>query len=77
VKLVAYDAATAEVAALKNGTVAALIAQNPKQEGEVAMQTAAALIDGKPVAPKILTDLVTIGPGENAKADQYEYVGNC
>lgn len=77
VKLVAYDAATAEVAALKNGTVAALIAQNPKQEGEVAMQTAAALIDGKPVQPKILTDLVTIGPGENAKADQYEYVGNC
>lgn len=77
VKLIAYDAATAEVAALKNGTLAALIAQNPKQEGQVAMQTAAALIDGKPVRSKITTDLVTIGPGENTKADQYEYVGNC
>jgi len=77
VKLVAYDAASAEVAALKNGTLAALIAQNPKQEGEVAMQTAAALIDGKPVQSKIVTELVTIGPGENAKADQYEYLGNC
>lgn len=77
VKLVAYDAASAEVAALKNGTMAALIAQNPKQEGEVAMQTAAAMIDGKPVQSKILTELVTIGPGENAKADQFEYRANC
>lgn len=77
VKLVAYDSATAEVNALKNGTLSALIAQNPKQEGEVAMQVAASLIDGKPVESKILTELVTIGPGENAKADQYEYIGNC
>jgi ribose transport system substrate-binding protein len=77
VKLVAYDAATAEVNALKNGTLSALIAQNPKQEGEVAMQVAAALIEGKPVESRILTDLVTVGPGENAKADQYEYIGNC
>jgi ribose transport system substrate-binding protein len=77
VKLVAYDAASAEVAALKNGTLAALIAQNPKQEGEVAMQTAKALIDGKSVQPKQLTELVVIGPGENAKADQYEYKGDC
>ncbi|MDT5107876.1 MAG: ribose transport system substrate-binding protein [Mycobacterium sp.] len=77
VKLVAYDAATAEVNALKNGTLSALIAQNPKQEGEVAMQVADALIQGKPVEQKILTELVTIGPGENAKADQYQYVGNC
>jgi ribose transport system substrate-binding protein len=77
VKLVAYDAATAEVSALKNGTISALIAQNPQQEGEVAMQVASALIEGKPVQPKNLTQLVTIGPGENAKADQYEYKAGC
>ena len=38
VKIVAYDSATAEVNALKNGGLQALIAQNPKQEGEVAME---------------------------------------
>lgn len=77
IKLVAYDAATSEVNALKNGSISALIAQNPKQEGEVAMDTAAQLIQGKPVEPKQLTELVVIRAGENAKADQYEYKGNC
>ena len=38
VKVVAYDAATAEVNAFKNGGISSLIAQNPKQEGEVAME---------------------------------------
>jgi ribose transport system substrate-binding protein len=77
VKLVAYDAATAEVAALKNGVISALVAQNPRQEGQVAMQVAGSLVDGKPVARQTLTDLVVIGPGENAKADQYEYKAGC
>jgi ribose transport system substrate-binding protein len=77
VKLVAYDAATAEVNALKNGTISALIAQNPKQEGQVAMQVADALIQGKPVQPQNLTDLAVIGPGETGKADQYEYKAGC
>lgn len=77
VKVVAYDAATAEVAALKNGSIQALIAQNPSQEGEVAMQTAAALIDGEEVEPEILTELVVIREGEDAKADEYEYKAGC
>jgi ribose transport system substrate-binding protein len=77
VKLVAYDAATAEVAALKNGAISALVAQNPRQEGEVAMQVASSLIDGKPVNKQNLTDLVVIRTGENAKADQYEYKAGC
>lgn len=46
VKVVAYDAATAEVNAFKNGTIHALIAQNLKQEGEIAMEAAAKLIEG-------------------------------
>ena len=77
VKVVAYDAATAEVAALKNGSIQALIAQNPRQEGEVAMQNAAALIDGEEVEPEVLTDLVVIRQGEDAKADEYEYKAGC
>lgn len=77
VKMVAYDAATAEVNAFKNGKIQALIAQNPRQEGEVAMQTLKTLLDGGTVQPEIDTDLVTIKPGENAKADQYEYKAGC
>jgi ribose transport system substrate-binding protein len=77
VKMVAYDAATAEVNAFKNGTINALIAQNPRQEGEVAMQTLDALMKGQQVQPTIDTELVTIKPGENDKADQYEYKAGC
>jgi len=77
VRLIAYDAASAEVAALKNGTISALIAQNPGQEGSVAMQAADKLIKKQPVAPVTLTELVVIRHGENDKADRYEYKGNC
>ena len=77
VKVVAYDAASAEVAALKNGIISALIVQNPKQEGQVAMQTASKLIKGQSVKRTILTDLIVIGPGEDAKADKYEYKAGC
>jgi len=77
VKLVAYDAATAEVDGLKNGAIQALIAQNPNEEGVVAMQTAKALIDGEEVEKDIVTDLVVVRAGENDKADKYEYKANC
>jgi ribose transport system substrate-binding protein len=77
VNLIAYDAASAEVAALKNGTIAALIAQNPKQEGEVAMETAQKLIDGETVEKQILTDLVVIDKTNLDQADKYEYAGDC
>lgn len=77
IKVVAYDAATAEVNALKNGTIHALIAQNPKQEGEAAMEAAAKLIKGETLPETTLTEIVTIKGGENEKADQYEYVADC
>ncbi|KJF19304.1 sugar ABC transporter substrate-binding protein [Rhodococcus sp. WS3] len=77
VKMVAYDAATAEVNALKNGSIQALIAQNPKQEGEVAMSTLATLIDGGTVEPTQNTDLVIITSDDLEKADQYEYKADC
>ena len=77
VKVVAYDSATAEVNALKNGSISALIAQNPRQEGEVAMETASKLMKGESVEKTILTELVVIGPGESDKADKYEYKAGC
>ncbi len=77
VKVVAYDAATAEVNALDNGSISALIAQNPKQEGEVAMEAAARLVKGEHLKQTTLTEIVTITAGEKAKAARYEYKGDC
>ena len=77
VKVVAYDAATAEVSAFKNGGIAALIAQDPKQEGEVAMEAAAKLIAGQSLEKTTLTAIVAIKSGDTAAADKYEYKGDC
>jgi ribose transport system substrate-binding protein len=77
VKVVAYDSASAEVNALKNGGLQALIAQNPKQEGEVAMESAAKLIKGDKLEKTTLTEIVTIKSGDAATAAKYEYKGDC
>ena len=77
VKVVAYDAATAEVNAFKNGSISALIAQNPRQEGEVAMEAAAKLLKGQPVEKTMLTEIATIKSGDTAAAQRYEYKGDC
>jgi ribose transport system substrate-binding protein len=77
VKVVAYDAATAEVNALKNGGIQALIAQNPKQEGEVAMESAAKLVKGQKLDKTTLTEIVTVKGDDAATAEKYEYKGDC
>jgi ribose transport system substrate-binding protein len=77
VKLVAYDSATAEVNALMNGTISALIAQNPRQEGEVAMEIAKKLLGGGTVEKTTLTEIKVINAGDAALARQYEYKANC
>ncbi|WP_319520545.1 ABC transporter substrate-binding protein [uncultured Martelella sp.] len=77
VKMVAYDAASAEVAALKNGAIQALIAQNPKAEGEAAMDAAAALINGETLDKVTMTEIVTITADQPELADKYEYIADC
>ncbi|KGT94314.1 hypothetical protein NG99_09165 [Erwinia typographi] len=77
VKMVAYDAATAEVSALKNGAINVLIAQNPKQEGEAVIEIASKLLAGETVPKQTLTELVSIDSHEHAKADKYEYKADC
>ncbi len=76
-KVVAYDAASAEVAELENGAIQDLIAQEPKQEGEVAMESAARLIKGDKLDKATLAEIVTIKAGDTATADKYEYKGDC
>jgi ribose transport system substrate-binding protein len=77
VKMVAYDAASAEVAALKNGELQALIAQSPKQQGAVAMDIAAKLIAGEAVEPVTMAEIVAITADQHDVADRYEYVADC
>lgn len=77
VKLVAYDSAAAEVAALKNKQISVLIAQDPKREGEMSVEIAKKLLDGQPVGKMATADTVAIKAGETAKADRYEYRSDC
>ncbi len=77
VKMVAYDASSAQVSALKNGELQALIAQNPKQQGQVAMELAAQLIAGESLPEITLTEIVTITSDEPEKAERYEYIADC
>ncbi len=77
VEVVAYDAATAEVNAFRNGAIKALIAQNPKQEGEIAMEAADKLLKGQTLDKTTLTEIVTIKDGDAAMAERYEYKGDC
>ncbi len=77
VKLVAYDSAAAEVAALKNNQISVLIAQDPKREGEMSVEIAKKLLDGQPVDKEAKADTVVIKAGDSAKADRYEYKSGC
>ncbi len=77
VKLVAYDSAAAEVAALRNNQISVLIAQDPKREGEMSVEIAKKLLDGQPVDKEAKADTVAIKASETAKADRYEYKSDC
>jgi ribose transport system substrate-binding protein len=77
IKLVAYDAATAEVNALRNGAIAALIAQDPKQEGELAIELSDKALKGETLPKVILSELVVVRTGDAAAANRYEYKADC
>lgn len=60
VKIIGFDAGPAQVKQLKEGTVQALIAQQPAKIGEDGVAQAAAALDGKPVEKKIQTGFTII-----------------
>jgi ribose transport system substrate-binding protein len=61
VKLVCYDASEGEIAALKEGTVDALIVQNPYRMGYEGVKTALKAIKGEKIEPrKIDTGVQTV-----------------
>ena len=71
VKIVGFDADPDQIAALKQGTVQALIAQSPYTIGQDAVEQAINALTGKPVTAKIGTKFTIINSANlNAAASQ-------
>jgi ribose transport system substrate-binding protein len=60
VKVVAFDAAEEEITALKDGSVQALVVQNPYRMGMLGVQAALDAIAGKPVEKRIDTGVTVV-----------------
>jgi ribose transport system substrate-binding protein len=60
VKIVGFDAGPNQVKALKEGTVQALVAQQPGTIGQYGVDMAVAALDGGEVTPKVQTGFTVI-----------------
>jgi ribose transport system substrate-binding protein len=60
VKLVAFDAAAAEISALEKGTIQALVVQNPYKMGYEGVKAAILVLEGKKVKPRIDTGVTVV-----------------
>ncbi len=60
VKVVSFDAGPNQVKALKEGTVQALVAQQPALIGQYGVDMAVAALDGGTVTPKVQTGFTII-----------------
>lgn len=77
VKLIGYDAYKAEVDAVKEGVVSALVAQQPAREAELALQFAKAKVTGNDVdkiQKNVLIPTVLITKDNLDKTSVYQYV---
>ena len=75
IKLVAFDAGDDEIAALKRGTIQALIVQNPFRMGYDGVKTALDVINGKQVEKRIDTG-VTVVTMENFETPEVQKLLN-
>jgi ribose transport system substrate-binding protein len=60
VKLVAFDASEPEIKALRDGTIQALIVQDPFRMGHDGVETAVRALAGDTVEPRVQTDVVVV-----------------
>jgi ribose transport system substrate-binding protein len=78
VKIVGFDAGPNQVKALREGTVQALVAQEPGTIGQYGVDAAVAALDKQPVTPKVQTGFTIITKdnldGEGGKA---AYKSSC
>ncbi|MFE3194203.1 ABC transporter substrate-binding protein [Nocardia sp. NPDC059240] len=77
VKVVGFDASPKQVQDLKDGTVQALIAQNPGDIGKQGVDQAAAALESKPVTRTIQTTMIAITQDNMSTNDQYFYKSKC
>lgn len=77
VKLVGFDASPKQVQDLKDGTVQALIAQNPADIGRQGVAQAVAALEGKPTTRTIQTGMIALTQANMGTNEQYFYKGKC
>jgi ribose transport system substrate-binding protein len=71
VKVVAYDAADTEVEALREGSVQALIAQDPYVEGQLGVETALKALDGEEVETEVSIPLTRLTLDDEDGLEEY------
>jgi ribose transport system substrate-binding protein len=79
VKIVGFDAGPAQVKALKDGTVQALVAQEPGVIGQYGVDAAVAALEGTTVTPKVQTGFTIIDQDnvDTAEGQAAAYKSNC
>ena len=77
VKIVGFDAGPKQVKDLEEGTVQALIAQEPAEIGKLGVQQAVAAIKGEPTKPEIGTGFTTITKDNLAQNQDALYKSSC
>jgi ABC-type sugar transport system substrate-binding protein len=79
VKVIGFDADPAEIAALKAGTIDALVTQRPYEIGESAVTAALAAMDGKKVEATEATGTTLVTPEnvDDPSVSKYFYTDTC
>lgn len=76
VKLVCYDASEAEIQALRDGVVEALIVQNPYRMGYEGVKTAMRAVKGEKIEPRVIDTGVTKVTRENLDTPEIQQLLN-
>ncbi len=79
IQVVGYDTSDPIVAALKDGSLAGTVVQNPRGEGVLGVQSAVKAMNGEPVERNQAADSIFVTPAtvNSEKAQQYIYDVNC
>ncbi|MQA84614.1 MAG: substrate-binding domain-containing protein [Streptosporangiales bacterium] len=77
VKLVGFDAGPKQVEDLRNGSLQAVVAQEPYAIGQIGVQQAVKALNGEPTRKQIQTNLVPITAKELESKSRYLYKSEC
>jgi len=74
--VVAFDTSDAEIQALKDGTILALIVQDPYQMGYQGVKTAVKAIKGQDIGPKSVDSGLTVVTKDNLNTPEVQKLLN-